>query len=174
MGGQVATAASDRAREAADSIEQLFDLHYERLVQSLSVAAGNREVARDAVQDAFVQAHLHRRRIAGYDDPAAWIRRVAVNRILNHHRSAGRGIRAIQRLGGVLDAYSDPVVDHVDLQRALVSLTLRQRLAVALHYLEGLTIDEAAVVMEVSSGTVKTHLSRARDVLRALLEVTDG
>ena len=152
-------------------VEQLFDEHYERLVVSLTVAAGSREVARDAVQDAFVAAHMRWGRIGGYDDPAGWVRRIAVNRILNQHRALQRGRRAVQRIlrTGQGDE-AEEAVDRLDVQRALAGLTSRQRMAVALHYLEGLTVEGTATVMGVSAGSVKTHLSRARDALRVLLE----
>lgn len=162
------------AGDTAAVLDRLFDEHYERLVVSLSVAAGSREVARDAVQEAFVSAHLRWKRVAGLDDPVGWIRRAAVNRILNHHRSVGRGRRAMERLkvpGGQVTR-SDPAVERVDVQRALEELSVRQRMAVALHYLEGMTVAEAADTMGVSAGSVKTYLHRARERLRVLLEVS--
>ena len=56
------------------------------------------ESAADAVQDAFVQAFRHWGRIRRYDQPALWVRRAAVNRILNQHRSRRRRDAAVDRL----------------------------------------------------------------------------
>ena len=58
-------------------MESMFRAHYGRLVRALTVAGGDPEIAADAVQEAFVKAHLHWRRIRHYDDPVGWIRRVA-------------------------------------------------------------------------------------------------
>lgn len=155
-------------------MERLFDDHYERLVRALTLAAGSREVARDAVQEAFVEAHLRWARIGSYDDPVAWVRRVAVNRILNHHRSLRRRVSALVRLGrpGTTDPATDAVELRPDLTRALATLTERQRMAVALHHIEGLSVADVAALLGVTEGTVKTHLSRGRAALRAHLEVS--
>lgn len=153
-------------------VEWLFDEHYARLVASLSVAAGSRDAAQDAVQEAFVQAHLRWAKIGGYEDPVGWIRRVAVHRISNHHRSTGRALRAIGALSRERVADDPPLVDRVDLARALKELSAQQRIAVALYYLEGLTVEQTAADMGVSAGTIKTHLARARSALRSLLEVS--
>lgn len=162
-----------RGDAAPVALEGLFDDHYERLVASLTLAAGSREVARDAVQDAFVAAHVRWRRLASYEDPVGWVRRAAVNRILNHHRAGARWRRAALRLRGHDDqADAQVVVDRVDVREALDRLSVRQRMAVILYYLEGMSVAEAATVMGVTAGSVKTHLSRARDVLRPLLEVS--
>jgi RNA polymerase sigma-70 factor (ECF subfamily) len=67
-----------------------------------------------------------------------------------------------------------PVTDSpadVDLERGLLRLSERQRLAVSLHYFVGLSVRECADVMRCSEGTVKSTLYDARTRLRAALEV---
>jgi RNA polymerase sigma-70 factor (ECF subfamily) len=158
------------------SVGALFDAQYERLVAHLSVVAGSREVAADAVQAAFVEAHLQWDRISGYDDPAGWVRRVALNRIRNHHRGRSRARRALVRLAG-RDAPVDGMaaaVDRMDVAEALTRLSVQQRTAVVLHHLEGLPVPEVAREMRVTAGTVKTHLHRARAALRPMLEDDDA
>lgn len=154
-------------------MDALFDAHYARLVRSLTVAAGDREVAADAVQDAFVQAHLKWRRIREYDDPVGWVRRVAIHRISNHHRRVARGRSAAARSGDGDWSDRDEVqaVVRLDVAAAVARLPLQQRLAVALFYLEGLSVEQTADEMGLVAGTVKTHLHRARESLRPLLEV---
>jgi RNA polymerase sigma-70 factor, ECF subfamily len=155
-------------------LDELFDQHYARLVRSLTVLGGDREAAADAVQEAFVQAHLRWGQVAGYEDPIGWVRRVAINRLRTGHRGAVRRLRAIGRLedDGASRPSKGPGADErVDLAAALAQLPLRQRTAVVLFYLEGLSVAETAVAMEVTQGSVKTHLSRAREALRPLLEV---
>lgn len=61
---------------------------------------------------------------------------------------------------------------HIDLSRAVAGLPHRQRLAVELHYVLGLRIEETAEVMRCAPGTVKSALSDARRNLRAAVEVS--
>ena len=147
----------------------LFRAEYPRLVRGLALVAGGVEPAADAVQDAFVQAFRHWRRVRRYDDPGAWVRRVAVHRVMNQHRARRRQNTAVERLAPSPDAIDvDP--DVVD---AVRSLPPRQRAAISLHYLADLPIAEVAAAMDVAPGTVKAHLHSARQALASLLEVAD-
>lgn len=163
------------AAQGTSSVASLFASDYARLVRHLSVVAQSREAAAEAVQEAFVQAHLHWDRVGGYDDPVGWVRRVAINRIRNHHRGVARARAALRRLASDTPVVApEPVVDRVEVARALALLSAKQRLAVVLHHLEGLPVADTAREMGVSPGTVKAHLHRARAALRPLLEDHDG
>jgi RNA polymerase sigma-70 factor (ECF subfamily) len=158
-------------RAATGSVEDLFRRAYAPLVRTLSVAVGP-EVAADAVQEAFLQADRHWRKVRTLDDPVAWVRRVALNRLANHHREMERRQRALTRIGP-----SEPamlVTTDTDLLDAIRALPERQRLAVCLFYLDDLPIEEIAQALGVSTGTVKSNLHDARRVLRTHLEVRDG
>jgi len=151
--------------------EDLFRHHYPRLVRALALAAGPEEAA-DAVQEAFIAAHRHWKRISGYDDPAGWVRRVAVNRLSNRRRSLGRRDRAVRRLGGERLGPDRPAAD-LDLAAAVAALPQGQRLAVGLFYLADLPVAEVAEAMGITAGTVKSQLHDARRSLAAHLEVFD-
>src|SRR3954454_3550936 len=86
-----------------DSIEALFREEFARLVRSFSVAFGVEE-ASDAVQEAFVVADAQWDRISRYDDAAGWVRRVALNRLLNERRRQNRSAE-------VLDAVRPSLAD---------------------------------------------------------------
>lgn len=163
----------DRLRP--ESVEVMFRGHYAALVRSLTVVAGDRGTAEDAVQEAFAQALLHWPRISTYADPVAWVRRVALNRLFNLHRSSRRRVGALRRLRarpGEDPDESTRVTNRVDLDAALRGLPVQQRAALSLHYVEGLSVAEIANTLGVSEGTVKTHLHRARLALRAVMEVS--
>ena len=152
-----------------DAFDVLFDEHYERLVRALTVVAGDRELAADAVQDAFVKAHLRWHKIGRYDDPSGWVRRVAINRLRDEHRRTRRKRRAIDRLEGQTSATSDaPEID--EFARLLRALPRQQRLATALFYVDNLTVAEIAASLDIGEGTVKSHLYDARRRLRPILE----
>jgi RNA polymerase sigma-70 factor (ECF subfamily) len=154
----------------------MFHGYYGSLVRSLTVVAGDQQTAEDAVQEAFAQAHLRWSKISKYEDPVAWVRRVAINRLFNVHRGRRRRSRALSRLGTLRGGATDEatrVSDQVDVVAALRQLTQRQRLAVALYYIEDLAVGEVAVALGMSEGTVKSHLHRAREVLRKTIEVPE-
>ena len=149
--------------------DALFTHHYDRLVGALTLVAGDREAAADAVQEAFVKAHLKWRRISRYDDPVGWVRRVAINKIRDGHRRRGRKDRAVLRLASRTELVSEPAeIDEFD--RLLDALPKQQRAATALFYVDGLSVAEIAAALDIAEGSVKSHLHDARRRLRPLLE----
>jgi RNA polymerase sigma-70 factor (ECF subfamily) len=148
--------------------DQAFVDHYERLVRALTVVAGDRETAADAVQEAFVKAHLRWRRVGRYDDPVGWIRRVAINRLHDDHRRQQSKRRALARLATRSETeHHDPEFDEFD--RLLVTLPRQQRAATALFYVERLSVAEIAATLGIAEGSVKSHLFDARKRLRPIL-----
>ena len=153
----------------ATDVTTLFNLHYARLVRSLTVICGNSEEAADAVQEAFVKAHLKWRKISTYDDPVGWIRRVAINKVRDGHRSKVRRDRAIERMGHQATLTAEqPAIDEV--AELLSTLPKQQRAAAAMFYVEQLSVLEIADALEISEGAVKFHLHQARQKLRAHIE----
>ncbi len=152
------------------SIDDLFAAEYERLVRSLAVAFDPIDAA-DAVQEAFVQADRRWPELAGYDDPAGWVRRVALHRLLNGERNRRRREEILRTIRPVADA--DLTADLLDLRRAVAALPDRMRATVCLHYLADLSVAEVAAALAVTEGTVKSNLHDARTRLRQFLEVSD-
>ena len=153
------------------TVGELFDREHARLVRALAVAF-EPESAADAVQDAFLEADKRWRRVSQLDDPAGWVRRVAVNRLLNGRRNARR---QAEILATVRPASCEDFTDSMlDLRAAIDELPARMRLVVCLHYLAGLGVEEVAETLEVTAGTVKSTLHDARTRLRALMEEHHG
>jgi RNA polymerase sigma-70 factor (ECF subfamily) len=157
--------------------EDVFRAHYRRLVRVLSLVVGP-EVAADVVQDAFVELYVRWDRIAAYEDQAAWVRRVAINRSRNHHRSAMRRAQAVLRLGsrevpgGARPSFASSEAVGLDVAAAIRLLPDRQRTAIALYYIDDLPVEAVAHAMGISEGAVSRHLHRGREALRRSLEVT--
>jgi RNA polymerase sigma factor (sigma-70 family) len=128
------------------------------LISALGVEVGG-EAAADAVEYAWE----HRERLADMVNPVGYLFRVG--------QSSGRRYR--RRLRSiVLPPVSAAYLETVDpeLPRALRRLSDRQRVAVVLVHVNGWTHDETAEAMAVDVSTVRTHVARALDRLRALLE----
>ncbi len=143
---------------------------YSRLARGL-VSFG--DGVEEALQEAFVKALVRWAHVATLDDPAGWVRRVAVRRLLNVRRSRSREAAATARLGR---ATIDPAdVRLIDVSKAVGGLSPQQRIAVGLRYGGGYPIGDVAAAMGLSEGAVKYHLHIARERLRVLLtEDRDG
>lgn len=154
------------------TVEVLFRQSYRSIVQALALAGGDLTAAEDATQEAFVQAWVRWSRISRYDNPGAWVRRVAINKLRNAHRSRLRGEAAMERMNSEMSSAPSPSEPESDLVVGLQRLPYKQRLCAVLYYVDGLSTAEVAQAMGISQGSVSQHLNRARTALRAHLEVT--
>jgi RNA polymerase sigma-70 factor (ECF subfamily) len=154
--------------------DRLFVDHYDRLVRSLTAITGDREIARDCVQDAFVKASARWRKVRRYEDPVGWIRRVAIHRSRDIHRAETRRRLREERVAAVGADHEPDRAPNVDGSLRLVallrSLPDRQRSVAGLFYVADLSVAEIAVALDISTGAVKFHLNRARATLRQAVE----
>ena len=153
------------------TLEALFQQSYKPIVQALALACGDLAAAEDATQDAFAQAWLRWSSISRYDNPGAWVRRVAINKLRNAHRSRLRGQAAAQRLNTETSTAALPETAP-DLVVGLQRLPYKQRMCAVLYYVEGLSTAEVAQALGISQGSVSQHLNRARTALQCYLEAT--
>jgi RNA polymerase sigma-70 factor, ECF subfamily len=171
--GGVGRSRRRASSETAEELGRLFEDHADSLVRTLFVAGY--PDASDAVQEAFVQAMVHWRRIRRYDDPLAWLRRVAINRARDRRRSRRRQAALTERLEHATPtasvAESHRGVDD-DVVAAVAALPPQQREVVALFYYADLPIVQIADAMGINEGTVKSHLHAARAAVARKLEVT--
>jgi RNA polymerase sigma-70 factor, ECF subfamily len=149
-----------------ESFEAFYAAAYRRVVGQVFALLGDLQEAEDVTQDAFAKASFHWKRIVAYDQPEAWVRRVAFNEAYNSSRRTRRWLVALARHGPPAHV---PAVspDRVDLHRALGRLTPLHREVLVLHYVAELSVDEVAKQLRLPAGTIKSRLSRAR---RALAE----
>ncbi len=156
--------------EQVGTVDELFDRHYAAIVRALAVAFDDPEGAADAVQEAFIEADRRWTKVSAYDDPAVWVRRVAINRLRNTRRNRRRRAEIVAAIRPV--PREDLTDALLDLRRAVDELPEKMRLAVCLHHIAGLPVDEVAATLEVAPGTVKSNLHDARLRLRADMEDT--
>jgi len=158
---------------------------YEDLVYTVAVrVVGNEEDARDVAQEAFVRAHRALPKFRGDSKFSSWLYRITVNRALTHlKRKRRRGVAVdIDRARALESSAIDPprqddpgqgVVDEefrLSVRGAVAELPPRYRAVVTLFYLEERSYNEVAEILGIPMGTLKTHLHRARQLLREKLE----
>ena len=131
---------------------------------------GNRELAADAVQDAFISAF---RRADSYRGEAAvttWLHRIVVNACLDRlRRDRPTTAAARARASPTAATTTASVETRLDVREALARLPEGQRMALVLVDMHGLSVAEAAAVLEVAEGTVKSRCARGRAALAVLL-----
>lgn len=143
---------------------------------------GDRDLARDVVQDAWADIAKSLRHL---DDAAAfpaWAFRIVTRRTADVIRRAQRRRKlnaayANETDGNVQSADSiERSADERAVRVAIDALPKDQRAAIALFYLQDLSVAEIAAALEVPAGTIKTRLMHARRKLRAALEggLSDG
>ncbi|WP_192772014.1 SigE family RNA polymerase sigma factor [Plantactinospora soyae] len=164
--------SSAPAVDAGLSFDEFYHAHYRSLTVQLAAYSGDLGQAQDLVQEAFCRAFARWSRICRYDDPLAWVRRVAWNLAT----SRWRRLRTAQLfLARQREEHSPgPSPDRVALTAALAGLPANQRRAVVLHYLADLTVPEVARQEGVPEGTIKSWLHRARAALAAQLSEKQG
>lgn len=125
----------------------------------------NRSDCEDAAQNAVLKAYTNLDTLKEKRYFRTWMIRILKNECLNYRRS--------QKNASDLDAYTnvgyDMEVPDPDLNRAFDTLSKDERLAITLYYYEGYSTREIAKICEVTDGTIRSRLSRARETLRAQL-----
>jgi RNA polymerase sigma-70 factor (ECF subfamily) len=122
----------------------------------------------DVVQDALLRAWRYR---STFDESRGSFANWLIGIVANEARSKSRRRRWLGLTGDRASAIQSHSEDRVDLERAIRTLSARQRLAIDCYYFAGLTVEQTAAVMRCSEGTVKSTLSDARGRLKNLLEV---
>jgi RNA polymerase sigma factor (sigma-70 family) len=153
-----------------DEIEECARREYPRLVGIVAAACGSTSLAEEAVQTAFVKAIERARRGHVIDRVPAWVVKVAINETRSKWRRHRVEQKGLAELNGRIAQDDADRAALVDLDAALRSLPTRQQQAVVLHYLLGLDVVATAEVLNVSAGTVKKAMSRARARLATELE----
>ena len=148
-----------------ERFEAFYEREYHRVVGFAYAVAGSWEAAEDATQEAFLRAHREWERVGRFDQPGAWVRRVAANLAVSAFRRRLSEARALVRLAARRQPDPPLHAEAVDFWRAVRSLPSRQRQAVALFYLEDWPVAEIARFLGCTETTVRGHLHRGRVTL---------
>jgi len=149
-----------------------YTASWPRLLRVTYAVTGDSQRAEDALQTAFAQAFAAWEKVRRADDPAAYVRKIAVNAALAQERKA---FRRRESLSGALPEPApgrrsdDDVVVRDEVWTAVQALPGRQRAVVVLRYYEDLTERQIAEVLGCRPGTVKSQAAAALATLRARL-----
>ena len=178
------TAQQARAEEATlvarcrsgdmDAFESIYRRHSRAMYNLAFRMVGNAAEAEDLLQEIFLQAY---NKLPGFEGRAAfgtWLYRLAVNRCLDHLRSAAAQKQSMTRsldepAGLSPSAPAESTSARLDLENAIVQLPQSYRAAFLLFDVEGFGHREVADILGVAEGTSKSLVHKARLKLRELL-----
>ncbi len=159
-----------------DRLADLFDVHHQRLYRLARRMCGHPEEAHDLVQESFLRAARHARRLPTSSSGAeAWLVRTLVNLCRDGYRRAEVRQRAAETVlrddsETPSDATEDRLIHRQAVRDALTSLNPKRRAIVVLHELEDRPMREVARLLGITPVTARWHLAKARRQLAAVLQ----
>ena len=153
-------------KDAADAVSELFMLHHSRLLGLAVLLIGDKQVADDVVQDAFIGLYRRWSHLRDPDAAVAYLNRAVVNGGHEHFRRGRRAALLLPRLvprSEELSSAEQDAVGHDEadrLRRAVEGLPWRQRQVLVLRYYLDQSEAEIADTLGVARGSVKRHASR--------------
>jgi RNA polymerase sigma-70 factor, ECF subfamily len=158
-----------------DAFATIVRRHRDRLWAVAIRTLSDREEAADALQDALISAFRNADRFRGESEVSTWMHRIVVNACLDRIRR--RTARPTVSLDGreIRARHDDhaAAVTRIDVHTALARLPEPQRIALVLVDLEGLPVAEAAALLGVAEGTIKSRCARGRTALAVALRGPD-
>lgn len=153
--------------------KMLYDLYARKMMAVCLRYAKTSFEAEDVMQEAFIKVFEHIKTFKGDCPLEFWIRKIMVNTALKHHRkimhvSSQAETEKLQELPEeefILSSYN-----YEELLQMVQSLAPRYQLIFNLYAIEGYSHKEIAEMLEISEGTSKSQYSRARAILRNMLE----
>ena len=172
--GEASEAADVVLAAAGDSraFERLYRRHVARVHSLVRRMVGGEADADEVVQDVFVRAWEHVASFRGEAAFGTWLHRLAVNVVLNWRKSAARARHRLddETPADAIVGRREPGEERMDLEDAIGRLPPGARQVFVLHDVEGFRHEEIAELLEVTTGTTKAQLHRARMLLRGHLE----
>jgi RNA polymerase sigma-70 factor (ECF subfamily) len=165
--------------------DELVQRYYKKIYALLYNMTSNKEDAEDLIQEVFVKAYSALARFKGDSSFYTWVYRIAVNRAINYvkrrNKRAGPSLdnvdsgierdKSYVELSAKESPFRDATLSELQekLNSALQKLSDKHRVVVVMHDIEGVPHDEIAQVLGVSSGTVRSRLFYARQILQSEL-----
>lgn len=164
-----------------EALGELYDRYRQMVFRTGLAITGDQEAANDLLQDVFLRLH----RFAGRIDPVRplepWLYRMTANLAYTWVKRNQRWLRPLEDLADWLAGtvrnlpyeQAEQNDEWHEVQRALSALPLPQRVVVVLYYLNDLSLQEVADILDVPLGTVKSRLHYGRRALKQSLGFED-
>jgi RNA polymerase sigma-70 factor (ECF subfamily) len=136
---------------------------------------GNRMIAEDCLQDAFVRAYRKIDQLRDRDNPFPWLVRIVINECKSRKRQ-NRELTMLQIPAQSVVGPEEIIVKREtkqNIHQAVMMLPDKYRIPIILHYFEDMQLDSIAEILGEKPGTVRTRLRRARERLAKLVEEGD-
>jgi RNA polymerase sigma-70 factor (ECF subfamily) len=160
----------DHETDPEQRLHRLYQDHHRRIYcLALRLVAGDEVAAGEITQEVFVRAWRGLTGFRGDAQITTWLHKIAIRAAHTYWRGEQQRRTRLELFERDAAARALPDSDH-ELERAIATLSPRERTAVVLHYIEGYTQAETGTLMDVAEGTVKSLVHRARARLRKQLE----
>lgn len=155
------------------SFKILYDKHIFKALRTATAITKNKEIAKDATQEAFIRVYLY---ISNFDiekpfEP--WFYRILINECNRLMKKNSKFPLAYNSLLEIDIKDNSETEDYSHLYEAVNSLKDIHRIPIILKYLQGFSEKEIAEIMDLNINTVKSRLFQGRKKLRTLLEIVD-
>ena len=157
--------------------EQLYALFSKKIFGLCLQYAGNYDDACDIMQEGFIKVFRKLDQFGGKGSFEGWIRRIMINTALERYRSQMHLYPLTENVVNTGDMVYEEVFEKLsasDLIRLVQELPPRYRMVFNLFAIEGYSHKEIADMMGITTGTSKSNLSRARDILQKKVELHFG
>ncbi len=172
--------------KASDSFEQVMEFYMPMVYRIAFARLGSREDAEDITQEVFLRYFKANATYESEEHRKAWLIRCAVNCTKSlagsawfKHRAGDAGLENMREDEGDNAALS-PTEDNTErllrknaVLEAVMSLPVKYRTVIHLFYFEDMSISEISRATGAPQNTVKSQLSRARDLLKPMLKEVD-
>mgnify|MGYP000279596564 FL=1 len=156
------TKAFDRLVKKYQSSVRRFFLH---------LTCGDSELSDDLAQDTFIKAYTNLASFKNLSSFSTWLYRIAYNVFYDYLRTRKEtdSLETL-RVDAQYSTQQNDIGRHMDIYRALATLKEMERTCITLFYMEDQSIEKIAGITGCPAGTVKSHLSRAKDKMASYLK----
>lgn len=163
------------------TIELLMQRYSEKVYLLAFSFVKDRGIAEDISQEVFLKAYKYLDRFRGEAAISSWIYRITVNTSKDFLKK--KNLKQMLLQGRILENFNKTestetsflkVSQNEELLQAILSLPIKYREVIVLHYFYDVKVSELSTVLKLNINTVKTRLSRGRDLLKRKIEDKEG
>lgn len=160
------------------AFSSLVAMHQGKVRSFLLRLSGDYDLSNDLAQESFIAAFQKIRQFKGKSSISGWIMKIAFNQFLQSQRRENRKNEIKEEFKSIVELQESVYVDitavQLDLEAAMMKLKPEQSAAITLCHSYGFSHREAAEILDLPVGTVKTNILRGKEQLTALLHTTSA